>query len=111
MSGIKKFSELSKEELLKRMSRACCYKCEAFVEFDKHWSCQGYCDCVCCDSCVEEDDVDNEEIGEDSGFYCEECRKKYLEEEKEEEYCEEHEQPKYNKDGLKCSACIEREED
>ena len=101
MSGIKKFSELSKEELIKRMSRACCYKCETFVEFNNHWTCQG-CECVCCDSCVEEGDVDNEELEEDCGFICEECRPNFK---KEEEYCEEHEQP----DGLKCSACIESE--
>jgi hypothetical protein len=83
MSGIKKFSELSKEELIKRMSRACCYKCETFVEYNKYWSCQD-CECVCCDSCVEEGDVDNEELEEDCGFYCEECREKFLKEKEEE---------------------------
>jgi hypothetical protein len=84
MSGIKKFSDLSKEELIKRMSHACCYKCETFVEFNKHWSCQE-CVCVCCDSCVEEGDVDNEELEEDCGFICEECRPKWKKEEEKEE--------------------------
>lgn len=84
MSGIKKFSELSKEELIKRISLSCCYKCETFVEFNKYWSCQA-CECVCCDDCVEEGDVDNEELEEDCGFVCKECQKKYLEEKKEKE--------------------------
>jgi hypothetical protein len=96
MSGIKNFSKLSKEELVKRMSHACCYKCEMFVEFDKYWSCQDCdCDCVCCDSCVEEGDVNNEELEEDCGFICEECRpkwKKEEEKEKEEETDEETEE-------------------
>ena len=88
MSGIKNFSKLSKEELIKRMSHISCYKCEMFVEFDKHWSCQE-CVCVCCDSCVEEGDVNNEELEEDCGFICKECRPKYKKEKEEDNTCEE----------------------
>lgn len=68
------------------MSRACCYKCEYFQNLDSstYWSCSG-CECVCCDYCVEKGDVDNEKIGEDCGFYCEECREKFLKEKKEAE--------------------------
>lgn len=81
MSGIKKYSELSLEELIKRMSLICCHKCDR-IHIDSagdHWSCIG-CECVCCDSCVEEGDVDNEEIGEDCGFYCNICKEKFLKE-------------------------------
>jgi len=86
MSGIKKFSELSKGELIKRLSRACCYKCETFqdLESGKYWACIG-CECVCCDSCVEEGDVDNEEIGEDCGFICNVCKEQFLKEKEESE--------------------------
>lgn len=81
MSGIKKFSELSLGELISRISLTCCYRCEQFQDPNSgnHWSCQK-CECVCCDDCIQEGDVDNEEIGEDCGFYCEECQKKYLKE-------------------------------
>ena len=90
MSGIKKFSELSKEELISRISLACCYKCEQFQDLqtnDGYWNCSGGCECVCCDSCIEVGDVDNKEIdeNEDCGFYCGECKEKFLKEKEKEE--------------------------
>jgi len=93
MSGIRKFSEFTKEELIKRMSHAYCYKCEFPVCKDEHWSCQE-CVCVCCDDCVEEGDVDNEELEEDCGFICKECRPKWKKEEEKEEKEEKEESDK-----------------
>jgi len=86
MSGIKKYLELSKEEVVKRLSLICCYRCDRVPneKYGNYWNCSGGCECVCCDPCIRDGDVDNKEIGDDSGFFCEECQKKYLKEEEEE---------------------------
>ena len=87
MSGIKKYSELSKEEVVKRLSLICCYRCDRVPneKYGNYWNCSGGCECVCCDPCIMDGDVDNKEIGDDSGFFCEECQKKYLKEKEEAE--------------------------
>jgi len=84
MSGVKKFSELSKEELVKRIANSCCYRCEIFQDVENckgYWTCS-YCDTtICCDSCaVWSEDIDQNE-DKDNGFCCEECAKKEKEEE------------------------------
>jgi hypothetical protein len=84
MSGVKKFSELSKEELIKRVTNSCCYRCDMIqdvINSEGYWSCSRMdCYTICCDNCINwREEIDQKD---DDGYCCEECRKKEEEWEK-----------------------------